>query len=810
MVAKHQIMLKSILTTAVRNIFRNTSFSIINLIGLSVSMSLGMLIILIVKEQLTFDTFHRDSKRIYRVNTRAFRVEGGSEEYASAPLPIGRVLKEDYTFAEKVVCISRRLNGDVTYENVNVPLRGLIVDPTFLEVFNFELEQGNPETVLEDPTNIVLTSSTKEKIFGETNPIGKTISIRGYGEFKVTGVLKPFKSKTHFEFEALTSTSALPVYERAGITSASIDNWNNYYGNYVYLKLKEGRTAQEVSVALSDVYKKYYTNLTLETRDKGYEFYLHPLTEITPGPELSNQMGTGMPTILLIFLGSLAGIVLIMSIFNYTNLMIAKSISRAREIGVRKVVGANRIQVFFQFVGESVIFACVALLFSYIMFQFLKSGYMQLPLNEEFSMTLEEDGMLYFIFAIFAVGVGVIAGLLPAGYLSAFKPLNVLKDSANLKIYSRLTFRKILMVTQFSFSVIFVVVVLIIYRQIDFMLNADYGFNQNNLLNVRLQGMEYQKMTNEIQNISGVERIGGVSHKLGTWSDRSSDYKKNAGDEPFVMRDFIVDDNYINNLELNFLAGSNFDTSERGIHERSVILNESALTRFGFSDPLSAIGQTIFVNDSVLLQVKGVVKDFHFRPLNSAIGPLALRFRTDELNYLSIKLNPNQREAVIAAVEAVWKKLDPIHPIDYMMMDEEIDDAYRQAGMKDVLVIVGYIAFLAVTLACMGMLGMAMYATQTRIKEVGVRKVMGATALDVVMLLSKSFMILIGLAVLIGAPISFFLGNLFLDLYAYKISITPWLMFSGILLIVMLGLIFICSQTIKSALANPVKSLRYE
>ena len=499
-----------------------------------------------------------------------------------------------------------------------------------------------------------------------------------------------------------------------------------------------------------------------------------------------------------------------MSVFNFTNLMIAKSLSRAREIGVRKVVGAQRAQVFFQFVGETVLFALVALAFSYVLLQFLKTGYLQLPLNEEFSMTLQEDWSLYLLFIFFAIVVGIIAGLLPAGYLSAFRPVNVLKDSSNLKVYSRLTFRKILMVVQFTFSVIFVIVVLVIYRQVDFMLTADYGINQKDILNIRLQGVAFDKMANEVKSIPGVINVGGVSHRLGTWADWSSDYKRNKSDEPFVMRDFRVNDVYISNLDMKFLAGRNFDADEQGATEKHVILNETALTAFKFATPVDAIGQIIYSDDSVMLEVVGVVKDFHFRPLNNKIGPLALRYNLAKLNFASLKIEPGRKESVVAALDPTWKKLDPIHPLEYMMMEEEIDDAYRQAGFHDILIIVGYISFLTVTLACLGMLGMAMYATQIRVKEVGVRKVMGASNWEVVFLLSKSFMILIGVAVIIGTPVSIYLGDLFLSLYAYKLVITPWLILSGISIVASLGLLIISSQTWSTASANPVKSLKYE
>jgi putative ABC transport system permease protein len=808
-------MLKNILTTALRNILRHRTFSLINLIGLSVSMSLAMLIILIVKEQYTFDNFHRDSDRIYRVNTRAIKVEGYTWDLASAPLPLGNAISDHYTFTEKVVRVNRFFLGDVTHGNVNVPMQGLLVDPSFLEVFTFPLLKGNPATALTEPNSLILTQQAAEKIFGKSDPLGQTLSVSGYGDFIVTGVLKEFESKTHFEFEMLGSTMALPAIEKTRdrriVYETSLDNWNNYFTNYIYIKLKEGQSTKEVEQALAEISRKQYDGLTLaEPGDKGYQFYLQPLSGITPGPELGQQMGSGMPAFVLIFLGALAGIILLMSVFNFTNLMIAKSLSRAREIGVRKVVGAQRFQVFFQFVGETVLFSLIALVFSYILLQFLKSGYLQLPLNNDFSMSMEEDFSLYIIFIAFAIGVGVIAGLLPAGYLSAFSPVNVLKDAGKLKIYSRLTFRKVLMVAQFTLSIIFVTVVLVIYSQIDFMLKADYGFDQTNKLNINLQGVDFEKITAEIESLPGVEQVGGISHPLGTYNSRSSSYKRNPSDEAFSMKDFIVDDDYINNIGLTFLSGRNFYTGNEHGQEKHIVLNETALRHFGFSDPASAIGQTIYMDDSVVLTVTGVVKNFHARPLDSQIEPLGLRYNLRQLNYLSAKINPSQKEAVIAAVEVIWKKFNPNHALDYRMMEEEIDDAYRQSGMHDLLVIIGYITFLAVTLACLGMLGMAMYASQIRIKEVGVRKVMGASVSDVVILLSKSFMWLIGIAVIIGLPISFLLGSLFLDSFAYRIEITPMLFVAGIAIITGLGLLIICTQTIKTAMSDPVKSLRYE
>ncbi len=803
-------MIRSIIKTALRNMFRNRSFSAINVIGLSVSMSLALLVILLIREQYTYDNFHRDADRIIRVNTRALRVSGGSEDYASTPAAIGRVIRDDYSFAEEVVRINRRLNGDAVFGNVNVPIGGMFVDPSFLRVFNFPLEKGNPARALDEPNSVVLTQESAKKIFGDEDPLGKTVTIVGYGEFTVTGVLKEFVSKTHFEFEVLASMSTVSATSQNEDIRRSLENWNDYYSSMVYVKLKPGRTIDEVERALDEINKKYYTNLTLETRDRGYEFFVMRLAEITPGPGMSNQMGTGMPTTLIVFLSVLVGVVMVMACFNYTNLMIAKSLSRAREIGVRKVVGANRYQVFFQFVGEAIIFAIICLAFSYLLLQLLKPAFMQLGFASQFDSTLKEDYMLYVMFFMFAVGVGLIAGLLPAGYLSALRPARVLKDSGNLKLYSRLTFRKALIVAQFTISIAFIIVVLVIHRQIKFMVTTDYGINDRNMVNVRLQGMDFQKLASELTSVHGVVSIGAVSHQLGTWADRSSDYRRNLTDTPFGMRDFIVDDNYINNLDLKFLVGRNFDRVEQGVREKHVILNEQALSMFGFTDARSALGQSIIVDDSTMLEVIGVVKDFHFRPLSYQIGPLALRYNPQGWSYLSARIAPGQQDVVIASLEAIWKKLDPAHPIDWKMMDDEIDDAYARAGLFDILNIVAYISILSVTLACLGMLGMAMYSTQTRMKEIGVRKVMGASATSITLLLSKSFLVLIGVAGLIAAPIAIYLGQMFLDMFAYKIEVTPLIIIAGLVIVGGLGCMTISSQTWRAAASNPVKTLRYE
>ncbi len=803
-------MVKSIFLTSIRNIFRNPVFSFINIFGLSVSMSLGLLIILIIKEQYAFDNFHNDADRIYRINTRALRMDGGRENYASSPFALGDAVRDGYSFAEKVVRINSQLNGDAVYENRTVPVHGFFADPSFLEVFNFKLEKGNPSTALNEPDGVVITAEAAKRIFGNADPLGKVISFKGYGNFTVKGVFETFPGKTHFDFEAIVSSNALPALEKQKTVMETMQNWNNYYTGYVYVKLNEGIQPNDMKAALAEISRKNYAGRKLETRDKGYEFYLQPLQKISPGPILSNNMGRALPELLILFLGILAFVILLMAGLNYTNLMIAKSLKRSREIGVRKVMGASRNQVFLQFIGESIVFAFISLIASYLVLQLLKSAFLQLHITQEFSIDLKEDSGVYIYFIVFAIVIGFLAGLLPAGYLSGFKPVLVLKDMMGKKANTRQLLRKGLMVVQFTLSMVFIATVLIIYFQMNFLLKADYGINDQNLVNVRLQGNDYKKLAVELQSVPGVKQIGFVSHSLGTFQDFSDDYKRRLADASFVMRDFRADANYMSNLQIHFVAGRNFSPDLPSERETETILNERALSFFGFKSAGEAIGQQIYAADSIALNVVGVVKDFHFRPMNYEIGPLAFRYRPSDFQIINIAFEPGSKDKLVAALSPIWKKMDPVHPLQHNLMRDEINDAYETSGFTDVLKVMQYVSFLSIVLACLGILGMVMYNTQLRTKEISVRKVMGASVKDVTVLLSRSFMWLIAIGIMIGMPLSYLVGNLFLQNFAYKISFGIGLIFAGVLITGLLGLITICSQTIKAALTNPVNSLRTE
>lgn len=803
-------MLKNILVISFRHMVRNKAFTIINVFGLAVSMSLAMLMLTIIHEQLSFDDFHTDRDRIFRVNSQVNHAEWGIIDFACAPLPLGDVLRQSYGVASHVVRVNRQLRGEASFAEVKVPLKGLFTEPSFLDVFHFPLMKGDKAGALQDPFSLVLTQEAAEKIFGRTDVVGQSVAVGSLGEFEVTGVLEHRAGKTHFDFEALASISTLASLEKRGKMAKVEGDWSAYFDNYVYLKVPDASSVADVERALDEVSRRFGSGLLSDGKEISYAFYLQPLGAITPGPELSGNMGAGIPSYMLGFLSALAGLVLLMSLFNYTNLTIAKSLSRAREIGVRKVAGAKRHQVFGQFVGEAMVFSFLSLGGAYVILQFLKAGFLELSFREDFFIDLNEDLSLYGIFIVFAAAVGLLAGLLPAVYLSSLQPVRVLKDVQAIRVYSKLTFRRILLVTQFTLSVVCVMIVSIMYQQLDFMLAADYGIEEKSNLTVDLQGQPYRRVAPVIRALPGVERVGGISQRLGTWDGGSGQYRARPGDPPVVAADFRVDEHYVENLALDFLAGKNFDPAAQSGGEREIILNQSAVQKLGFASAAEAIGEVVLAEDTLPLRIAGVVKDFHFRPLTNAVGPLALRRDVSKLRYLSVNVQPSRQPEVVEAMRSAWKLLDPVHPLDVVRMADEIDEAYADTGMRDMLVIMGYAAVLVITLACLGMLGMALYMAKVRTKEVGIRKVMGASSSDVLVLLGKSYMALIAAAILVGMPISYVAGEIFLESYPYRVSISPMLMGAVVMLILSLSIIMVWSQTRRVATANPVRWLRNE
>ncbi len=803
-------MFKNHLKIALRNLARHKLFSFINIFGLALSLSFCLLVIVIINDQNSFDRFHPRSEDIYRLNTAAHRKDGSTEKYASSPYPLGAAMASESPAVEKVVRLSWGLSGEATYEQTNVRLEGFFADPSFLAVFGFELSRGDAATALALPNSVILTTKAAEKIFGKDDLMGKTISLAGRGDFIVTGVLKPFRGKTHFDFEALGSTAALPILEQEKKSEPVLENWNNYYASYTYVRLQPGSRKENLQTILARISQKFYSTLELESRDQGYSFELQPLAKITPGPVLSNNLGKGVPEVLLIFLGVLALLGMFAAIFNYTNLTLARALTRAKEVGIRKVTGASRPQLFFQFLGEAVVAALLALAAAEVLLRVLLiPAFQQLQLAHDLEIHFTVDGKVYLYFLGFAALIGTIAGLFPAAIISAFRPTLVLKDVSKIRVFSKITLRKALIVVQFALALVLMIVLTTIYKQTSYALRIDYyGFAGQNIINIDLQGKPYQIVAQELAKHPEVAGYSAVSHNMGTWADRAEDVRLAESDEPAGIRNYIVDARFLDNMGLTLVAGANFKEENASTNDHLIIVNQRFVERFKLGTPHEAVGRTLILGKSKTVQIAGVAKDFLFKPLTYNLEPMFLEHDPAQWRILNLKIHGKDVAGVLAHCEKVWKAIDPVHPLSYKFYDDVLRETYD--SFQDMILMIGFLAVLVFVISLLGLLGIATFTAETKIKEVGIRKVLGAGVHDLVILLSRHYMMMLLVAAAIAIPLSILISSKLLQTFAYRIELGPGVILPAVVAMFLAGALTVGWQAFRAALSNPVNALRYE
>src|SRR6266542_1040383 len=800
-------MLKNYIVTALRHFRKNKSFSIINIAGLALSVAVCLLLIMIIKDANGYDKFHHDSGRIYRINTEALRKDGSTEPFATSPYMVGATLASNYSGIEAWTMFNSGLYKDITADNRKFGFNLHFTDASFFNLFGFTFKEGEA-TALNEPYTIVLTKELSEKLFLDGHAIGKTVIISDAGLFKVTGVLNKFPGKTHFEFEALASFATIPALEKDSIVWKTTSNWKNYYSNYTYIRLKPGVKAAQAEAALAEIEKKNYKNLSLETRDAGYRFTLQPLNAITPGPLLSNNMGKAMSSNRLWFFGLLAFVIIMSAAFNYTNLTIAKAMSRMKEIAMRKVVGSSKKHIFLQIVLESVITSLLALAVAFILLQFLIPQFACLSFISVADISFKTDVTVIMLFIAFAVVLGLLAGIVPATVLSRIKPLMHMQKLQSIKLFRHLGLRKTLLVIQFMISLIFISLVTITYRQMEYGMNINFGAQQTHIFNIPLQGMDYEKARQEFSKIPGVEKISAVSVLMGSYGDWADDIRTGKDEDAVTVREYFTDENYLSNFNLKLVAGKNFPPDHAQKHEQYAIVNEKFVKNFQLGTPMDAVGKTILVGDSTTLTITGVLKDFLFKPADYALEPMLMRYKPDQWSILNLSIASGNTMQTTAQLEATWEKLDPYHPFQGKFYEENIQDIF--ADMRDAVWIIAFIGMLGVTIACLGLLGITIFTIQSKTKEISIRKVIGASPASLVRLLTKSYLQVMIIAVLLAVPIEVFLGNLMLQSISQRITFSAGLFIPGVLLIVFLSLITISSQTLRAAFLNPVNGLRDE
>lgn len=795
-------MFKNYFKTAIRNLAKNKFFATVNVFGLAIGMTLSLFFVAMVVFEFQFDNFHPNRKNIYRVITHV-QDRDRNPSYASAPIGTAQLLKDKFSGVEKVVRIHNSLHHEVGYGDSKISISGYFTDPEFLSVFHFPLLQGNALTALAKPNTMVLTEEAATKLFGRNNPIGELARIEPFGEVMITGILKNRPKNTHMVFEALVSYATLTAHQGSSFTEDE-KQWNNFFNHYTYLQLSDKTNPKLVENFLNGIAKTKYT-----TNDFKATFALQRLDKIVPAfIDLHNNIGSGWSYESMLLNGFLPLIILLAACSNYVSLAISQSLRRVREIGVRHVMGGQRKHVFMQFILESTIIMLLALMLSYFFFEIIRDDV--LAISEETNIVdLDPSVGTYAGFICFALLVGLFSGIVPALHFAKISPVNALKGKElQTKRSSRFSIRKTVITMQFMLSLGFIMVVVIMVQQYRYSVNYDLGFRQEGILNVELQKADPQLVKNEFEKLSFARNVSLSSHALGTGAVPEVYVKETENSDSIKASTLSVDENFIANMELKLAHGRNF-TANATENQRLILINEVFAAKLSPGDPYGAIDHVILLPGKREMKVAGIVKDFNYASLSAPIGNLLFEYAPKQFRYANIHLESTDTRQAFSEMEAAWKPVGKGDKFLSAYLSDQIRDAY---GFYFMMVkIWGFFGLLAITIACLGLLGTVVFTIKNRVKEVSIRKVMGASSESLIYLLSKDFMVLMFIASIITVPtVKYLMEWMMLTAQYYNVPIGIVEIGSSLAIVFVLGMITVLSQTMKAANTNPVDNLRVE
>ena len=790
-----------------RSLLKNRASAALNIAGLTAGLVCFAFIALWVSDELSYDQFNRNYDRIFRL-TETAKTETGTTTSAVSSAPMAKALKDDYAEVENTVRLGLR-EEIITHQGQQVLQTGiLLADPSFFDVFSYHLTRGNEMTALKEPYSIILTASAAKKYFSDQDPIGQTLILNmydsgGYGApYKVTGLMPDPPKNAHFTFNMIASFKTVEVANPDVLTA---DGWGDARF-YTYLLLKEGIDQKKFSNKITRFYGKYIGDLVAVWRNI-YSYQLQPLRDIHLRSRLQYEMAqTGNATYVYIF--STIGIfILLLAGINYMNLATAHSVTKAKETGIKKVVGALRNQLIMQYLLEAVVIACTALSLSLIFCSLLQPVFFQLTGK---NLSLFEYPWLIVFLAGISVLLGILSGIYPAFIMSSFKPILVLKGSF-VSGSKGILLRKSLVVSQFIMTILLISGIMIIYSQLSYIKNKDLGYDKDPLLFLRVHGNTdvmkgYSAFRDELLTnplISGATMSNSLLGSLGSGESETIDEKGNKLQVNTAR--LRVDSAYLNVYGIKLIAGSNFERALPTDTIRSVILNEAAIKKFGWHDATTAIGKPFKMGDQQG-RVIGVVKDFHFSALQHLIGPLAIYPLEARFSRITLKTDISKPAAVTVLLTKTWKKHFASALLDYDFSDNVLEEQY--AAEERFARIFLYFSVLSLLIACLGLYGLIAYTTSQKTKEIGIRKVLGATSRSIAVMLSSDFLKLVLLALMIATPLGWYIMTKWLQDFAYRTNIS-WRMFAAAgSLVILIALITVISRAIKAAIANPVSSLR--
>ncbi|WP_336518169.1 ABC transporter permease [Pollutibacter soli] len=803
----HPAILKNYLKTATRNLSKNKFFTTLNVFGLALGMSLNLLWVAMVVFVYQFDNFHPNKKQIFRIITHV-RDRDENPSFASTPVSTAELLKGNFSGVEKVVRINQSLPKTVRYAEFDFQVKGYFADAAYLSMFNFPLLRGNPATSLARPNTMVITEAAAARIFGDRDPMGEIVAIKPYGDVMITGILKDMPKNTHLKAEVLVSFATLTSHLGASFTNDE-KNWSNFHNSYVYLQLADNARPAAIEVFLNRVAKEKYTKPEYKA-----SFELQRFDKIVPGPELDNDMGNEWSYQEILLMGVLPMIILLAACSNYVSLAISQSLKRMKEVGVRKVMGAQKRQIFTQFVLESTIIMLVAVILSYCFFQIIRSK--TISLVAETDVDLSPGPGTFVGFIVFAILVGLVSGIVPALHFSKLGAILALKGKElHTKRSGRFSLRKLVITLQFMLSLGFVFAVAVTVQQHRYSRNYDLGFDQQNIFNVDLQQANPQLVKNEFQKLSFVSQISMSSHAPGVGKVPGFYVKRLASADSIKANAISIDENFITNMGLKLVLGRNF-SNDANENQRLIIVNETFAKKLSPENASGAINQVIIVPDLPAgrqgkreVRVAGMVKDFHYASLQAPIGNFFFEYAPEKFSYANFHLQTTNKPQAFLDMGAVWKAVGNRNPFKGEFLADQIRDAY--SFYNSTMKMWGFLGVLAITIACLGLLGTVVFTIKNRIKEVSIRKVMGASSGQLVFMLSRDFITLLAIAGLIAIPCVYVLMELMLqEGQYYHAPIGVFEIILSLAVVLILGLTTIFSQTWKAANTNPVENLRAE
>jgi putative ABC transport system permease protein len=803
----HSIMFKNYLKITFRNLVRQKMYSLISIIGLSVGITCSLLIMIYINQELNYDQFHEKANRIYRLGVETRRPKSHTSTVVT-PFPVAPAFKMDYPEIESITRIYFAPKDLIQYrEKKFIEEKVIFAEPDFFRMFSFPLIKGKAADLLKNPNDIVLTTQVAKKYFAGIDPIGKVITYKNKYNFTVVGVMENVPVNSHFHFDFVASFSSLNK-EMLGF---SLDQWGLFTHLYTYVLLPEQLNVGDFSKKIKSFIKRYYQKPN-ETR----ELFMQSLTSIHLYSHMGSEIEKPNSRSNLIILFIIAVLILIIACINYVNLAVAFSSKRAKEVGIRKVLGANRFKLMSQFMGESLLLTFLAMILSLILVEMLLPVFSSI-IGRQVEFIYAKDLMFFTTVFLLTIIIGVLSSMYPALILSNFKPIKILKGltdspkSTPLQVFSR----QGLIAIQFAISILLIIGTLIVNKQLGFLRTTNLGFEKEQIIVLPfLTDLEIKKLkimqTEIASNHNIVDSSTCLLPPISKDSLSTSVFPEGRKAGPkFYSNINSVDDNFVNLCNLKIIAGRNFPREIKSDYSTAFLLNQTILHKLGYSSPEAALGKKLLIGaNDIEGTIIGIINDFHITSLHDKIEPLILLYYPDWIGRLLIKIRADNISQTLSFLERTWQKHIPDYPFRFSFLDEDINRLYL--AEKQTFEIVGTFSAIAIIIACLGLFGLATFTAQKRTKEIGIRKVLGASPLKIVFLLFKQFTKWVLIANLIAWPVGYFVMYNWLQSFAYRIDMGIFPFIQAAVLVFIIALFTVSFQALRSSFTNPVNTLKYE